>query len=80
MHIAVISTSKIPSSTANSIQVTKVCQAYKQIGHEVTLYAPGDMSENWETIKRVYGLTEKFQIEWIRSVKFFHRYDFALKL
>lgn len=79
MHICVISTSQIPSSTANSIQVAKVCQAYKQIGHEVTLYVPGDKDEDWETIKRVYGLSEKFQIEWIRSAKSFHRYDFALK-
>lgn len=80
MHIGVISTSQIPSSTANSIQVTKVCQAYKQIGHEVTLYVPGDRDVNWEVIRRTYGLSEKFQIEWIRSERLFHRYDFALKV
>lgn len=80
MRIGVISTSQLPSNTANSIQVAKVCQAYKQIGHDVTLFVPGRKEEEWETIKKIYGLSEKFSINWIRANKAFHRYDFALKV
>ncbi|MHB8134141.1 MAG: glycosyltransferase [Anaerolineaceae bacterium] len=78
MRIAVISTSQVPSNTANSIQVLKVCQAYKQIGHEVLLIIPGNKKYEWEEIKSNYGLTEKFEIRWIKSVKKLHRYDFAI--
>jgi glycosyltransferase involved in cell wall biosynthesis len=40
MRIVCISASKIPSSTANSIQVMKACQALQQLGHEVKLWVP----------------------------------------
>jgi glycosyltransferase involved in cell wall biosynthesis len=78
MRIAVISTSLVPSNTANSIQVLKVCQAYVQIGHEILLIVPGGEKHEWGEIKSNYGLTQKFEIVWINSLKIFHRYDFAL--
>jgi glycosyltransferase involved in cell wall biosynthesis len=40
MRIVCISASKVPSSTANSIQVMKACQALRQLGHEVKLWVP----------------------------------------
>ncbi len=40
MKIVFISAAQIPSDTANSIQVMKVCQAFMQLGHEVTLLVP----------------------------------------
>ena len=40
MRIAIITNSRIPSLTANSIQAMKVCQALAQLGHEIRLYAP----------------------------------------
>lgn len=78
MRIAVISASQVPSNTANSIQVLKVCQAYVQIGHKVLLLVPGNKKIDWEEIRSNYGLTEKFEIHWIRSVKKLHRYDFSI--
>jgi glycosyltransferase involved in cell wall biosynthesis len=41
MKIVCISASAVPSSTANSIQAMKACQALAQLGHEVTLLVPG---------------------------------------
>lgn len=41
MKIVYISNSIIPSQSANSIHVTKVCQAFADNGHDVELLAPG---------------------------------------
>ena len=40
MKILYISNSIIPSRTANSIHVMKMCQAFADNGHEVVLLAP----------------------------------------
>jgi hypothetical protein len=40
MKIIYISKSIIPSRTANSINVMKMCQAFADNGHEVVLLAP----------------------------------------
>ena len=40
MRILYISKSIIPSRTANSINVMKMCQAFAENGHEVVLLAP----------------------------------------
>ena len=40
MNIVYISTSAIPSMTANSIQVVKMCSAFASLGHDVTLIVP----------------------------------------
>ena len=41
MKIACITTSVIPSNTANSIQAMKVCHALKELDNEVQLWIPG---------------------------------------
>ncbi|OJX46233.1 MAG: hypothetical protein BGO78_04955 [Chloroflexi bacterium 44-23] len=76
MKIALISTSKVPSTTANSIQVMKVCQAYRQLGLEVTLFVPGTDPCSWKEIAVRYGLEHEFDICWIKSRRGFNRYDF----
>ena len=50
MKIAVIAPSRVPSNTANSIQVMKVCQALAQLGHTVRLWVPGENSTPWEQL------------------------------
>jgi glycosyltransferase involved in cell wall biosynthesis len=40
VRLAYLSNSKIPSREANSIHVMRMCQAFGQLGHEVTLVAP----------------------------------------
>jgi hypothetical protein len=57
MKIAVITNSRIPSLTANSIQAMKVCQALVQIGHEVRVFAPRETKPaSREELAKHYGL------------------------
>jgi glycosyltransferase involved in cell wall biosynthesis len=66
MKIAAITGSKIPSDTANSLQVMKACQALVQIGHEVTLLVPGKKNTSVD-LRKHYGLEVDFPIEWLSS-------------
>lgn len=79
MKIAVITNSRIPSLTANSIQAMKVCQAFTQLGHEIRLFAPHETAPaNWDLLSQHYGLSTRFEITWLPSTRVFRRYDFTL--
>ncbi len=77
MKIACISASQVPSGTANSIQVMKVCQSLAQIGHEVRLWVPGWSAAPWEALAEHYGLVTPFEVRWLPSRRALRRYDFA---
>ena len=77
MRIAIITTSQIPSTTANSIQVMKVCQAYRELGHEVVLIVPGKKKATWDEISKIYGVNKEFGIKYVRAFRIFRRYDFS---
>ena len=79
MKIGCITTSIIPSKTANSIQAIKVCHALKQIGHEVHLWVPEFQRAHWDEISEIYGITDKFEITWLPFVKRYKQYDFSWK-
>jgi glycosyltransferase involved in cell wall biosynthesis len=64
MKIICIASSQVPSDTANSIQVMKVCQAFTQLGHTVTLLVPGPQPSS-SNLQQHYGLTTLFPIEWL---------------
>lgn len=64
MRIVCIASSRVPSETANSIQVMKVCQAFKQLGHDLTLLVPGVHPEALN-LEQHYGLTTLFPVEWL---------------
>ena len=55
MKILYISKSMIPSRTANSIHVMKMCQAFSDNGHEVVLLAPNIKNKSETDLKDVYG-------------------------
>jgi glycosyltransferase involved in cell wall biosynthesis len=67
MRIVCISTAQVPSDTANSIQVMKVCQAFTQLGHEVILLVPGPQPKGLQpvSLQKHYGLQSLFNIEWL---------------
>jgi glycosyltransferase involved in cell wall biosynthesis len=78
MKVACISASRVPSTTANSIQVMKACQAISQLGHEVHLFVPKHKHQlKILDLPSFYGLDTQFPIEWLASPPGFHRYDFA---
>lgn len=66
MKILYISKSTIPSRTANSVHVMKMCQAFSDIGHDVVLLAPHQKSKYEEGVKDVfdyYGVKKNFTIK-----------------
>lgn len=67
MRIVCISSAQVPSDTANSIQVMKVCQAFTQLGHDVVLLVPGPQPDGLEpsALQRHYGLRTLFKVEWL---------------
>lgn len=79
MKIAAISTSCIPSNTANSIQVMKVCQALRQLGPEVRLLTPCFKTAGWKELAEHYGLMTSFDIEWLSYNRHLKQYDFSWK-
>lgn len=66
MKLIYISNSIIPSRTANSIHVMKMCQAFADNGHEVVLLAP-DRKKKYEKnivdIYEFYGVKKNFDIK-----------------
>jgi glycosyltransferase involved in cell wall biosynthesis len=94
MKIACIATSRIPSDTANSIQVMKACHALGELGHQVSLLVPahelgpGKNLVAWSQLASYYGLgaptferrtsQDDFQIEWLKARPGGKRYDFSL--
>ncbi len=80
MRIACIATSAVPSRTANSVQVMKVCQAFTQLDHEVRLWLPGRSPQmSWEALSQHYGLQDQFKVVWMRALRRGRRYDFCLR-
>jgi glycosyltransferase involved in cell wall biosynthesis len=79
MKIAVITNSRIPSLTANSIQVMKVTQALMQLGHDLRIYAPAETEPAPpELLITHYGLRLVPRLELLPSEKHFKRLDFIL--
>jgi len=79
MKIVCVSASMVPSSTANSIQVMKACQALVQLGHTVHLMVPETGQQIPGTFEKnaYYGLVDDFPITWLPSNLRLHRYDLA---
>jgi glycosyltransferase involved in cell wall biosynthesis len=78
MRIAAITNSRIPSTTANSIQAVKVCDALVQGGHEVRLIAPAEApATGWERLSGHYGVRHPFEIFWLPSRPALKRFDFV---
>jgi glycosyltransferase involved in cell wall biosynthesis len=77
MKIGCITTSIVPSKTANSIQAVKVCHALKQIGHDIHLWVPEYQRSNWDTIAEIYGISEQFEITWLPFSPKLKQYDFS---
>ncbi len=70
MKILYISKSVIPSRSANSIHVMKMCQAFANNGHEVVLLAPNtkyQYEKNVNDIYSYYAVKKNFHI-----IKLFH--------
>ena len=82
MKILCATTSRVPSSTANSIQAMKACHALAVLGHEVRLLLPAGsfppgQPPSWPSLAAHYGLNQAFQIEGRKTWPVLKRYDLA---
>ena len=79
MKIAVITNSRIPSLTANSIQAMKVAQALMQLGNEIRMFAPRETNLiSREALLSHYGLRIAPRLDLLPSEKKFRRLDFIV--
>ncbi|MBI5823940.1 MAG: glycosyltransferase [Chloroflexi bacterium] len=79
MKIALITNSRIPSLTANSIQAMKVAQALMQLGYDLKMFAPKEADDvNYELLLTHYGLRLSPRLELLPSIKRLKRFDFIL--
>jgi glycosyltransferase involved in cell wall biosynthesis len=77
VKIAAITNSRIPSLTANSLQAMKVCDALREAGHDLHLFAPREADPaGWERLAAHYGLSHPFEVTWLPSLRMARRYDF----
>lgn len=66
MKIHYLATSNIPSKTANSLQVVKMCEALSKIGHKISLIVPNLLCAK-ETVKNYYDLNNIFKLHKVGS-------------
>lgn len=78
MKIAFIAASVVPSWTANSVQVMKVCQALKQNGHDVHLIVPGKITTSWQELRSHYGIQNEFPVHWLFFNPLLKKLDFVI--
>ncbi|MBV6396519.1 MAG: D-inositol-3-phosphate glycosyltransferase [Anaerolineales bacterium] len=66
MKILAIAGSRVPSDTANSIQVMKACSALAGLGHDLTLIVPDfELRPSTFDIRSQYGIETSFPMEWL---------------
>ncbi len=82
MRVVHLSESAIPSTTANSMQVMKMCQAMAQEGHDVTLLAPAGWDDRDKSVLpslwRHYSVAPIFRIRWLPSPRPYPNYSYGL--
>ena len=79
MKIALITNSRIPSLTANSIQAMKVAQALIQLGHDARMFAPAEtQTVSQEILNTHYGVRFSPPLELLPSIKRLKRLDFIV--
>lgn len=79
MKIALITNSRMPSLTANSIQAMKVAQALMQLGHDIRMFAPAETdSVTKETLISHYGLRLAPDLDLLPSISGLKRLDFIV--
>ncbi|PHQ89441.1 MAG: glycosyl transferase [Sulfurimonas sp.] len=84
MKIVYIARSIIPSRTANSINVMKMCNTFASLGHDVTLLAPWTKKleeKGIDNIFEYYGVEENFTLKKVfsPSIKYLKKRIYSLR-
>lgn len=68
MKIAYISNSRIPTERAHGIQIIKMCEAFAELGHDVTLFVPRRMNKIKLDAYTYYNVGQKFKIKYLPTI------------
>ena len=69
MRIACISTSAVPSKTANSLQLMKACSALVELEHDVRVWTLGsDPQIEADELAKQYGIHNRIPVRWISDL------------
>lgn len=83
MKITYLSLSTIPSTAANSIHVMKMCQAFKQESHDISLVALLPQEKKsvlaGTTLWEHYGITQPFNMRLFKRFRVFKLYDYNIR-
>ncbi|MCJ7703366.1 MAG: hypothetical protein MUO62_17415, partial [Anaerolineales bacterium] len=82
MKIVFAAPTYLPSRRANTLQVMKMAQATRDLGHSIRLLVPdpgGGEVLDWGSLAHHYGLQGKIDIEWLPVKAGFRGYDYGLK-
>lgn len=83
MKIALIAPTYLPALRANTIQVMKMAQALAVLGHDLVVLVPGsdaaDSQPAWDELSYHYGITQSFEIVWLKRNPRMRSYDFGLQ-
>lgn len=69
MRLFYFSGATIPSQSAQSVHVMKMCQALGKAGHDVTLFARGESSLDIEFIYQKYDVSNCFDLSLSKSIQ-----------
>ncbi|MDY6820926.1 MAG: glycosyltransferase family 4 protein [Deferribacterota bacterium] len=74
MKILYVSKAQIPSNMASSIQIMKMCEAFAENGHDVTLLIPSKKNREYanmeEDIYKFYNVKKIFKVKKFPPIKF----------
>lgn len=82
MKTVYVARAAIPSQSANSIHVMKICEAFDGLSEEFELMVPENDNSSIEDIFGFYGVNHEFPIRRIKQrklLKGWYRYYFAIK-
>lgn len=83
MKILIAAPTYLPSRRANTIQVMKMAQAARGLGHQVGVLVPDpDLGKSvpWEALAHHYGLQHPFEVVWLPVWPGLRGYDYGLKV
>lgn len=72
MKILYLSKARIPSQTANSVHIMKMCQAFASEGNQVHLCCVKDDIDGDKSVYEYYNVNENFKIHYLSSSNIFY--------
>ena len=82
MKIAYVTDTIFPTETANGIQSVRMCEAFSNLGHDVTFYCCGiKKTFSYDHFLSSYGITNPFTVTLVNPIKGrFRSYRFVAKV